>query len=77
MVDIALRGAAAAARAYLDARDRVGFITYRYRARAWLAPGHGQRHYYRIAEACSPRTGTGPRTPGSPGCPGRRCRPAR
>jgi uncharacterized protein (DUF58 family) len=50
VVDIALRGAAAAARAYLDARDRVGFITYRYRAR-WLAPGHGQRHYYRIAEA--------------------------
>ena len=50
VVDIALRGAAAAARAYLDARDRVGFITYRYRAR-WLAPGHGQRQYYRIAEA--------------------------
>jgi uncharacterized protein (DUF58 family) len=50
VVDIALRGAAAAARAYLDTRDRVGFITYRYRAR-WLAPGHGQRHYYRIAEA--------------------------
>ncbi len=50
VVDIALRGAAAAARAYLDARDRVGFITYRYRAR-WLVPGQGQRHYYRIAEA--------------------------
>ena len=50
VVDIALRGAAAAARAYLDTRDRVGFITYRYRAR-WLAPGHGQRQYYRIAEA--------------------------
>ena len=29
VVDIALRGAAAAARAYLDTRDRVGFITYR------------------------------------------------
>jgi uncharacterized protein (DUF58 family) len=50
VVDIALRGASGAARAYLDARDRVGFITYRYRAR-WLAPAHGQRHYYRIAEA--------------------------
>ena len=50
VVDIALRGAAAAARAYLDVRDRVGFITYRYRAR-WLAPGHGQRQYYRMAEA--------------------------
>jgi uncharacterized protein (DUF58 family) len=50
VVDIGLRGAAAAARAYLDARDRVGFITYRYRAR-WLVPGLGQRQYYRIAEA--------------------------
>ena len=50
VVDIALRGAAAAAQAYLNARDRVGFITYRYRAR-WLVPGLGQRQYYRIAEA--------------------------
>jgi uncharacterized protein (DUF58 family) len=50
VVDAGLRGAAAAARAYLDARDRVGFITYRYRAR-WLVPGLGQRQYYRIAEA--------------------------
>jgi len=50
VVDTALRGAAAAAQAYLNARDRVGFITYRYRAR-WLVPGLGQRQYYRIAEA--------------------------
>ncbi len=50
VVDRALRGAAGAARAYLGARDRVGFISYRSQAR-WLVPGLGQRHYYRIAEA--------------------------
>jgi uncharacterized protein (DUF58 family) len=50
VVDRALRGAAGAARAYLAARDRVGFISYRSQAR-WLVPGLGQRHYYRIAEA--------------------------
>ena len=50
VLDTAMRGAAAAARAYLAARDRVGFITYRYRAR-WLSPGLGERQYYRIAEA--------------------------
>ncbi|HTT50411.1 MAG TPA: DUF58 domain-containing protein [Streptosporangiaceae bacterium] len=50
VVDRALRGAAAAARAYLRAQDRVGFISYRYQAR-WLVPGLGERHYYRIAEA--------------------------
>jgi uncharacterized protein (DUF58 family) len=50
VVDTGLRGAVAAAQAYLNARDRVGFITYRYRAR-WLVPGLGQRQYYRIAEA--------------------------
>jgi uncharacterized protein (DUF58 family) len=49
VVDRALRGAAGAARAYLAARDRVGFISYRSSAR-WLVPGLGQRHYYRIAE---------------------------
>ena len=49
-VDLALRGAAAAARTYLAARDRVGLITYRFQVR-WLAPGLGQRQFYRIAEA--------------------------
>jgi uncharacterized protein (DUF58 family) len=48
--DLALRGAAAAARVYLAARDRVGLITYRYQVR-WLVPGLGQRQFYRIAEA--------------------------
>jgi uncharacterized protein (DUF58 family) len=48
-VDLALRGAAATARAYLAARDRVGFISYR-RDLHWIAPGLGQRHYYRIMD---------------------------
>jgi uncharacterized protein (DUF58 family) len=37
------------ARAYLAARDRVGFISYR-RDLHWIAPGLGQRHYYRIMD---------------------------
>jgi uncharacterized protein (DUF58 family) len=49
-VDLALRGAAAAARTYLAARDRVGLITYRHQVR-WLVPGLGQRQFYRITEA--------------------------
>jgi uncharacterized protein (DUF58 family) len=48
-VDLALRGAAAAARAYLALRDRVGFVSYR-RDLRWIAPGLGQRHYYRIMD---------------------------
>jgi uncharacterized protein (DUF58 family) len=48
-VDLALRGAAATARAYLAARDRVGFVSYR-RDLHWIAPGLGQRHYYRIMD---------------------------
>jgi uncharacterized protein (DUF58 family) len=48
-VDLALRGAAAAARAYLAARDRVGFVRYQ-RGLAWIAPGLGARHYYRIMD---------------------------
>ncbi len=47
-VDLALRGAAAAARAYLDARDRVGVITYYWGAVGWLVPGLGRRQVYRI-----------------------------
>jgi len=48
-VDLAMRGAAAAARAYLAVRDRVGFVSYR-RDLHWIAPGLGQRHYYRIMD---------------------------
>jgi uncharacterized protein (DUF58 family) len=47
--DLALRGAAAAARAYLDIRDRVGFIRYRGDV-SWVAPGLGRRHHYRILD---------------------------
>jgi uncharacterized protein (DUF58 family) len=48
-VDLALRGAAATARAYLAVRDRVGFVNYGRELR-WIAPGLGQRHYYRIMD---------------------------
>ncbi len=50
-LDLALRGAAAAARAYLDARDRVGVITYQWGGARWLAPGLGRRQAYRIMDA--------------------------
>ena len=59
-LDLALRGAAAAARAYLDARDRVGVITYQWGGASWLVPGLGRRQVYRIidsmlASACATR----------------------
>jgi uncharacterized protein (DUF58 family) len=50
-VDLALRGAAAAARAYLDARDRVGVITYQWGGASWLVPGLGKRQFYRIIDS--------------------------
>jgi uncharacterized protein (DUF58 family) len=50
-VDLALRGAAAAARAYLDARDRVGVITYQWGGASWLVPGLGRRQVYRIIDS--------------------------
>jgi len=61
-VDLALRGAAAAARAYLDARDRVGVITYRWGAVGWLVPGLGRRQVYRIIDSmlASERGAEGP-----------------
>jgi uncharacterized protein (DUF58 family) len=46
-LDLAFRGAAAAARAYLAVRDRVGLVVYQGSVR-WIAPGLGARHYYRI-----------------------------
>src|SRR5579875_575216 len=49
-LDLALRGAAAAARAYLAARDRVAFVRYTGGVR-WLAPAPGSRQYYRIMDA--------------------------
>ena len=50
-LDLALRGAAAAARAYLQARDRVGVITYQWGGASWLAPGLGRRQVYRIIDS--------------------------
>ncbi len=50
-LDLALRGTAAAARAYLDARDRVGVITYRWGEASWLVPGLGRRQVYRIIDS--------------------------
>ena len=50
-LDLALRGAAAAARAYLGARDRVGVITYQWGGARWLVPGLGRRQEYRILDS--------------------------
>jgi uncharacterized protein (DUF58 family) len=49
-LDLALRGAAATARAYLDARDRVGVITYQWGGAGWIAPGLGKRQVYKIID---------------------------
>ncbi|HWG02693.1 MAG TPA: DUF58 domain-containing protein [Trebonia sp.] len=49
-LDLGLRGAAGAARAYLDARDRVGVITYQWGGARWLAPSLGRRQVYRIID---------------------------
>jgi uncharacterized protein (DUF58 family) len=48
-VDLALRGSAAAARAYLAVKDPVGFVRYQ-RGLRWIAPALGRRHYYRIMD---------------------------
>ncbi len=50
-LDLGLRGAAGAARAYLDARDRVGVITYQWGGAHWLAPSLGRRQVYKIIDA--------------------------
>jgi uncharacterized protein (DUF58 family) len=51
-VDLALRGTAAAARAYLEARDRVGVVTCQWGGGAsWLAPALGRRQVFRIVDA--------------------------
>jgi uncharacterized protein (DUF58 family) len=48
-LDLAFRGAAAAAHAYLAVRDRVGLVVYQ-RSVRWISPGLGARHYYRIMD---------------------------
>ncbi len=50
-LDLALRGVAAAARAYTEARDRVGVITYQWGGASWLVPGLGRRQVYRIIDS--------------------------
>jgi uncharacterized protein (DUF58 family) len=51
-VDLALRGTAAAARAYLEARDRVGVITCQWGGGAsWLVPALGRRQVFRIVDS--------------------------
>jgi uncharacterized protein (DUF58 family) len=57
-LDLALRGAAGAARAYLAARDRVGFISYSSNV-TWIAPGTGTRQYFRIMNAMLAENGVG------------------
>jgi uncharacterized protein (DUF58 family) len=49
-LDRAMRGAAALTTAYLRHGDRVGAVALGGHPR-WLAPGIGDRHFYRIAEA--------------------------
>jgi uncharacterized protein (DUF58 family) len=49
-LDMGLRGAAAAARAYLRRRDRVGVITYQWGGARWLAPSLGRRQVYKIID---------------------------
>jgi uncharacterized protein (DUF58 family) len=49
-LDLGLRGAAGAARAYLNARDRVGVITYQWGGAHWLAPSLGRRQVYKIID---------------------------
>jgi uncharacterized protein (DUF58 family) len=49
-LDFGLRGASAAARAYLERRDRVGVITYQWGGAQWLAPSLGRRQVYKIID---------------------------
>ena len=76
-LDLGLRGASGAARAYLAARDRVGVITYQWGGAQWLAPSLGRRQFYRIVDSLL-RSDTGfAREPRSAACPGPRSRRAR
>src|ERR1700728_859119 len=49
-LDLGLRGAAGAAQAYLDGRDRVGVICYQWGGARWLAPSLGRRQVYKIID---------------------------
>jgi uncharacterized protein (DUF58 family) len=61
-LDLGLRGAAGAARAYLDGRDRVGVICYQWGGARWLAPSLGRRQVYKIIDtmlSATPFSNTG------------------
>jgi uncharacterized protein (DUF58 family) len=49
-LDLGLRGAAGAAKAYLATRDRVGVMTYQWGGVQWLAPSLGRRQVYKIID---------------------------
>src|ERR1700761_7220019 len=49
-LDLGLRGAAGAARAYLGGRDRVGVIPSQWGGAHWLAPSLGRRQVYKIID---------------------------
>ena len=76
-LDLALRGAGAAARAYLEARDRVGVITYQWGGASWLAPALGRRQVYRIIDSMLASDAGYRAARASPGCRGPPCRRAR
>lgn len=59
--DLAVRGAAGTATAYLGARDRVGLVSYGQRIR-WVAPGTGRRQAHRITGLLLTDAGDGVRT---------------
>jgi uncharacterized protein (DUF58 family) len=50
-LDLGLRGAAGAAQAYLDGRDRVGVVFYQWGGARWMAPSRGRRQVYKIIDA--------------------------
>jgi uncharacterized protein (DUF58 family) len=50
-LDLGLRGAAGAAQAYLDGRDRVGVIFYQWGGARWLPPSLGRRQVYKIIDS--------------------------
>ena len=49
-LDLGLRGAAGAAKAYLAGRDRVGVVAYQWGGAHWLAPSLGRRQVYKIID---------------------------
>jgi uncharacterized protein (DUF58 family) len=62
-LDLVLRGASGAITRYLAARDRVGLIIFAGRL-SWVAPGQGQRHWYRMLDLMMSTPGGWDRAPG-------------